>query len=132
MYLLVVRNNTHIIDLEQTIPMMRRGLFVIKQTTQERGKVCLAVLASQRGPSPQFIPSVILTLNVNRSLSILRNSIKLGIAIIAITNSDAAPLGIKYPIPANDAGALHIYKELALAAAFDDNQKELAMLSAQP
>ncbi len=39
MYLRLALRSTHIIDLEQTIPMMRRALTFVRQVCDKRGKI---------------------------------------------------------------------------------------------
>jgi len=43
MYLLVERSSVHIIDLEQTIPMLRRALSLVSRAAAYGGKVCFAM-----------------------------------------------------------------------------------------
>jgi len=117
MYLLVVRNNTHIIDLEQTIPMLRRALAAMRHTTQQRGKVGLAACGSQHPGKAPHIPEALFLLKIKQNLLLIRRVSKLQIPIIAIVNTDIDPSGIKYPIPANDASRPGVYKELVLRAA---------------
>lgn len=80
------------------------------------------------GQAPQFIPEALFLLNIKQNLPLLRNSIKLQIPIIAIVNSDADPLGIKYPIPANDASHPEIYKGLLVAVAEGPSHQEQKLL----
>ena len=145
MYLRMVLKSIHIIDLEQTIPMMRRALTFVRHVCDKRGKICFPALfplgqllrrgvntrakgkgiimnSRSRREAQQFIPEALLLLSIKQNLPLLRNSIKLQIPIIAIVNSDADPLGIQYPIPANDN--LGLYKDLVLGAIYDSAQGE--------
>lgn len=120
MFLLVARGGIHIIDLEQSIPMMRRALSFVRRVSDQRGKVHIVngakpVLAQQQ----QFIPEASSLLSIKQNLPLSRNSIKLQIAITAIVNSDVDPLGIGFPIPANDASHLNIYKDSVFNAALN-------------
>ena len=133
-HIFVTRNGIHIIDLEQTIPMLRRGLGVAKRVTRQRGKIWVALRArpdwrsSWVDVSSTAIPEALFLLNIKQNLPLLRSSIKLQIAIIAIVNTEGDPSGIKYPIPANDASR-EIYKGLLLSAVCDSRHQEQKLLA---
>jgi ribosomal protein S2 len=78
----------------------------------------------RRTEALRTIPEALFLLNIKQNLPLLRNSIKLQIPVIGVINSDADPLGIQYPIPANDAEHLGIYKDLALGAFEECTQSE--------
>lgn len=120
----------HIIDLEQTIPMMRRALNFVRDVYDKRGKLqgCrrdMLSRAHRRREEKQFIPEALFLLSVSqpRSAPLLRSSTKLQIPVIAIVDSDADPSGIQYPVPANDDS--HLHKELILDATVEADENEL-------
>jgi ribosomal protein S2 len=118
-YLLGIRNDIHIIDLEQTIVMMRRALNFIKKLYENRGS--LHILPNSRSmmtriaiseiffkiehkhdidehtESAEGIPQAIFCINPSETL--IKETLKLQITTIAILGSNSNPFGITYPIP---------------------------------
>lgn len=127
MSILVVTGGIHIIDLEQTIPMMRRALTFIRQICDKRGKVALPRKNARLRNNTEFIPSCVMMTDVKQNLPLLRTSLKLRFTIVAVISSDVDPLGIGFPIPANDN--LGIYNDLVLGVASDAMESELFSLN---
>lgn len=138
MYALAIRNNVYIIDLEQTIPMIRRAIFLVLRTSNQRGKIyfvprpSLSARGSQIfsggtpdqigtgpvGQKQQFIPEAMCLPSSKHNLPVLRTAIALAIPTIAIVNGGTDVMGINIPIPANDVlFEKSIYKKLMLNAA---------------
>jgi ribosomal protein S2 len=65
--------------------------------------------------------------DVKQNLPLLRTSLKLRFTIVAVISSDVDPLGIGFPIPANDN--LGIYNDLVLGVASDAMESELFSLN---
>ena len=78
MYLLVAREGIHIIDLEQTIPMMRLALAAIRHTTEKRGKIWTpSGAAGTKREEKKFIPQALLLLNIKLDVLLKKNEKKM-------------------------------------------------------
>lgn len=126
---MVARGGIHIIDLEQTIPIIRRALSLVQRTSNQRGKIYLISQKNKHtmAETQQFIPEVLFLLSIRRGAVLLRKGIKSQIPIIAICSGDVDISGINIPVPANDT--LGVYKELALGAIFSCDESELKSLT---
>lgn len=111
--------------------MMRRALTFIRQICDKRGKVALPTRRKnarmRNNPAHQFIPTCVMITNGMYNIPLIRCSIKLRVAIVAILGVDSDPLGIDFPVPANDN--LGIYNDLVLGVASDAMESELFSVS---
>ena len=107
--------------------MMRRALTFIRQICDKRGKVALPRKNARLRNNAEFIPSCVMIMNIKQNLPLLRTSLKLRFTIVAVISSDVDPLGIGFPIPANDN--LGIYNDLVLGVASDAMESELFSVS---
>jgi len=198
-YLFGVRNNVHIIDLEQTVPLMQRALQAIrdvaagggrvlfvgtKRQAQDKvaeaakrcgqyyvnhrwlggmltnwktisqsikrlrelnekleGKVKLTkketlVMTRDRDKLERALggikdmgglPDIIFVIDTLKENIAILEAVKLGLPVVAITDSNSDPTHVTYPIPGNDdaARAIDLYCELAAQAVLDDLEAEL-------
>src|SRR5438094_910678 len=108
-YIFGVRNGIHIIDLEQTVPLLRQGIEAIREVVAGGGRVLIV------GTKRQAQDAV-------------AESNTLRIPVVAILDSNSSPDGIAYPIPGNDDAmrAVHLYSEWVASAVLDGLQAELA------
>src|ERR671920_105631 len=130
-YIFGVRNGIHIIDLEQSVPLLRQGLEAIREVVAGGGRV-LFVGTKRQAQEPiaeaakrcgQYYVNYrwlggMLTNFKTTSQSIrrlreleehisqeeiaVREANTLRIPVVAILDSNSAPDGIAYPIPGND------------------------------
>ena len=200
-YLFGVRNNVHIIDLEQTVPMMQRALQAVRDVAANGGRVLFVgtkrqaqdkiadaakrcgqyyvnhrwlggmltnwktisqsikrlreltekldghtsgkltkketlVLSRDRDKLERAlggikdmggVPDIIFVIDTIKENIAIEEAVKLGIPVIAITDSNSDPSHVTYPIPGNDdaARAIDLYCELAVQAVLDGLEAEL-------
>ena len=118
------RNEIHIIDLEQTILMMRRAFDFIVRLHKNRGyllctRTYLDIQPSEkhryeRIPFERNLPQALFLgfdLFGPRIIPLAKEAMKLRLPIIAILDSNSEPFGIQYPIPGNDDSkeSIHLY-----------------------
>lgn len=129
-YLLFCKDNIHIIDIEQTLPMMRRALSFVNKVSEKRGKISFAKehIGVRDKEEKKFIPQALFLMSTKspEGALLVRRAIKLCICIVAIVDSDANAFAIQYPVPANDEK--HVYKEFILGAIVEAYERELTIL----
>src|ERR687897_840762 len=131
------RNNIHIIDLAQTVPMLHRALQAVSATVAKGGRVLFvgtkrqasdAVADAAKRSAQYFVNSRWLggTLTnwktISHSIARLKQikeARRLGIPVAAVVDTNSNPEGITFPIPGNDdAGrAIVLYTDLVAKAA---------------
>jgi ribosomal protein S2 len=127
-YLFGVRNNTHIIDLEKTVVMLRRALNIIhKMIADNEGSVLLLGKNFMTNNKWKEKSEVILMLEHNEYN--VKWSMKTNNPIIAIVDSNENPTGVTYPIPGNNDSveAINLYESLianAVEEALKNAQKK--------
>jgi small subunit ribosomal protein S2 len=150
-YIFGVRNGIHIIDLEQSVPMLHRGLQQLRDTVAGGGRV-LFVGTKRQAQEPvadaarrcgQYyvnhrwlggikemggLPDILFVIDTNKEAIAVKEANVLKIPVVGILDSNSSPDGIAYPIPGNDDAmrAIHLYCDLASAAVLDGLQAELA------
>ena len=104
----------HIIDLEQTILMMRRAFGFIRNICANRGHIMCISSRETFGFSQEFtnggksgvrtqstqsaVPQALFLLGA----APIKEAMKLQIPIVSVLDSNANPFGVEYPIPGND------------------------------
>lgn len=199
-YLFGVRNNVHIIDLEQTVPMMQRALQALRDTAANGGRVLFVgtkrqaqdkvadaakrcgqyyvnhrwlggMLTNWKTISQSIkrlrelndkleahstkltkketleltrdrdkleralggikdmggTPDIIFVIDTLKEDIAILEAVKLGIPVVAITDSNSDPSDVTYAIPGNDdaARAIDLYCDLAVQAVLDGLEAEL-------
>ena len=150
-YIFGVRNGIHIIDLEQTDPMLHQGLQVIRDVVAGGGRVLL-VGTKRQAQEPvaeaakrcgQYyvnyrwlggikemggLPDILFVIDTNKEAIAVAEANTLRIPVVAILDSNSSPDGIAYPIAGNDDAmrAIHLYCDLVSGAVLDGLQAELA------
>jgi small subunit ribosomal protein S2 len=198
-YLFGVRNNVHIIDLEQTVPMMQRALQAIRDTAANGGRILFVgtkrqaqdkvaeaakrcgqyyvnhrwlggmltnwktisqsikrlrevsekidgsvklskketlVLTRDRDKLERALggikdmgglPDIIFVIDTLKENIAILEAVKLGIPVVAITDSNSDPAHITFPIPGNDdaARAIDLYCTLVTQAVLDGIEAEM-------
>ncbi len=198
-FLFGVRNNVHIIDLEQTVPMMQRALQAIRDTVAGGGRVLFVgtkrqaqdkiadaakrcgqyyvnhrwlggmmtnwktisqsikrlreldeklagkvkltkketlVLSRDRDKLERALggikdmgglPDIIFIIDTLKEKIAIEEAVKLGLPVVAITDSNSDPSHVNFPIPGNDdaARAIDLYCELVAQAVLDGLEAEI-------
>jgi len=200
-YLFGVRNNVHIIDLQQTVPLLKKALEVLRDTVARGGRVLFvgtkrqasdkiaesAKLCGQYYINHRWLggmltnwdtisqsikrfkalnemleqgnkgltkkerlkltrekekleralggivdmggrPDILILIDTNKEALALEESIKLGIPVIGILDSNSDPDHITYPIPGNDDAlrAIELYCNLFTGAILEGLQQEMS------
>src|SRR5229473_2302178 len=109
-YIFGARNDIHIMDLTQTVPLL--------QIMREREKLerSLGGIKEMGG-----LPSMLFVIDTNKEAIAVAEARKLDIPVAAILDSNSDPDGIAYPIPGNDdaSRAIALYCDLAARAVID-------------
>ena len=73
------------------------------------------------------LPDIIIVIDTNKEDIAVRESVKLGIPVIAVVDSNSNPSDIAYPIPGNDDSirAIQLYCDLIARAVLDGLQQEM-------
>jgi len=150
-YIFGVRNGIHIIDLEQSEPMLHQGLQAIRDVVAGGGRVLL-VGTKRQAQEPvadaakrcgQYyvnyrllggikemggLPDILFVIDTNKEAIAVAEANTLRIPVVAILDSNSSPDGIAYPIPGNDDAmrAIHLYCDLVAGSVLDGLQAELA------
>lgn len=198
-YLFGVRNNVHIIDLEQSVPMAQRGLQAIRDTVANGGRVLFVgtkrqaqdkvadaakrcgqyyvnhrwlggmltnwktisqsikrlreltdkldsnikltkkeslVMSRDRDKLERALggikdmgglPDIIFIIDTLKENIAILEAVKLGLPVVAITDSNSDPTNVTYPIPGNDdaARAIDLYCDLVAQAVLDGLEAEV-------
>jgi small subunit ribosomal protein S2 len=198
-FLFGVRNNVHIIDLEQTVPLMQHALQAIRDVAANGGRVLFVgtkrqaqdkvadaakrcgqyyvnhrwlggmmtnwktisqsikrlrelddklagkvkltkketlVLSRDRDKLERALggikdmgglPDIIFVIDTLKENIAIQEAVKLGLPVVAITDSNSDPTHITFPIPGNDdaARAIDLYCELAVQAILDGLEAEM-------
>src|SRR5918994_1083843 len=132
------RNNIHIIDLAQTVPLLHRALQAVSDKVDEilgQGGQGLTkkerlMLAREKEKLERALggikdmggtPDLIFVIDTNKEQLAIQEAKRLGIPVAAIVDTNCDPDGITFPVPANDdAGrAISLYCDLIARAAID-------------
>jgi small subunit ribosomal protein S2 len=199
-YIFGVRNNIHIIDLQQTVPLLHRALQVVREVAANNGRVLFVgtkrqaadIIAEEAKRCGQYyvnhrwlggmltnwktisqsikrlrtldeqaaqenlgltkkellnltrerdklnralggikemggLPDLLFVIDTNKESIAVAEARKLGIPVVAISDSNSDPDGIDYPIPGNDDSqrAIRIYCELVAGAVLDGLQENM-------
>ena len=110
------RNNIHIIDLAQTVPLLHQALVAVRDVVAGGGRVLFVGTKDMGG-----IPDLMFVIDTNKETIAIQEARKLGIPVVAILDSNCDPDGIAYPIPGNDdaARAISLYTDLISRAVID-------------
>jgi len=120
-YILGERNGLHIIDLDQSVPLLRRALIVVSQLASSGGTFLWLGprdVQKSRIVRRQAARAGAYTIDGHRWIggtltnpieSALREARQCGIPTVGIVDSDCDPSLVSYPIPGNDDGAHAIY-----------------------
>jgi len=144
-YIFGVRNGIHIIDLEQTEPMLHQGLQAIRDVVAGGGRVLLvgtkrqaqepiaeaAKRCGQYHVNHRWLGGMLTNFKtISQSIRRLREveANTLRIPVVAILDSNSSPDGVAYPIPGNDDAmrAIQLYCDLVSGSVLDGLQAELA------
>ena len=119
-FLFGVRNGIHIIDLEQTVPMLHRALEAVRQVVSSGGRVLFVGTKRQAA-------DLIFIIDTNKESIAVQEATKLGIPVVAVIDSNSDPAGVTYPIPGNDDAlrAITMYCDLVSSAVLDGLQAEM-------
>jgi small subunit ribosomal protein S2 len=73
------------------------------------------------------LPDILVVIDTNKEAIAVQEAVKLGIAVVAVVDSNSDPTGITYPIPGNDDAmrAIDLYCELFTASVLDGLQQEM-------
>ena len=200
-YLFGVRNNVHIIDLEQTVPMMQRALQALRDTAAGGGRILFVgtkrtaqdkVAAAAKRCGQYYVnhrwlggmltnwktisqsikrlrelddklsgnaagkltkkeqlvmsrdrdkleralggikdmgglPNIIFVIDTIKEDIAILEAVKLGLPVVAITDSNSDPSNVTFPVPGNDdaARAIDLYCELVSQAVLDGLEAEV-------
>ncbi len=132
------RNNIHILDLSQSVPMLSRALQAVSDTVARGGRVLFvgtkrqaqdAIADAAKRSAQYYVNSRWLggmltnwkTISANKEALAIKEAQRLGIPVAAIIDSNSDPDGITFPVPANDdAGrAIQLYCDLVARSAID-------------
>jgi small subunit ribosomal protein S2 len=95
------------------------------QLTRERDKLerALGGIKDMGG-----LPDLIFAVDTNKEAIAIAEAKVLGIAVVAIVDSNSTPDGIAYPVPGNDdaSRAINLYCDLMVGAVLDGIQAEMA------
>src|SRR6266853_330180 len=123
-YLFGVRNGIHIIDLEQTEPMLHQGLQAIRDVVSGGGRDklerALGGIKEMGG-----LPDILFVIDTNKEAIAVAEANTLRIPVVAILDSNSSPDGIAYPIPGNDDAmrAIQLYCDLVSGSVLDGLQE---------
>ncbi|MDX6751040.1 30S ribosomal protein S2 [Geminicoccaceae bacterium 1502E] len=113
-------------DLEAQAEDPRSGLTKKEQLTvqRERDKLerALGGIKDMGG-----LPDIIFVIDTNKESIALEEAAKLGIPVVAVTDSNSNPYGVRFPIPGNDdaSRAINLYCDLLVGAVLDGIQAEM-------
>ena len=73
------------------------------------------------------VPDIVFVVDVNKDRIAVNESVKLGIPVIGILDSNSNPDGVQYPIPGNDDSvkAIELYCEMIAGATLEGIQKQV-------
>ena len=137
-YIFGDRNNVHIIDLAQTVPLLSRALQVVSDTVAGGGRVLFVgtkrqaseIIADAAKRSAQYYvnarwlggtPDLMFIIDTNKESIAIQEAKRLGIPVVAVIDSNCDPDPIDFPIPGNDdaSRAIALYCDLIARAAID-------------
>ena len=125
-YIFGVRNKVHILDLQQTVPMLHAALAAVREVTARGGRVLFVgtkrqaseIVAEAAGRCGQYY--------VNHRWLAVAEASTLNIPVVAVIDSNSSPKGVTFPIPGNDDAirSITLYCDLLSAAVLDGLQQE--------
>ena len=143
-YIYGARNNIHILDLAQTVPMLHRALQAVSDTVAKGGRILFVGTKRQAQEaikdaakrSAQYyvnsrwlggikdmggLPDLLFVIDTNKEDIAIKEARRLNIPVAAIVDTNCDPAGISYVVPGNDdAGrAITLYCDLVAKAAID-------------
>src|ERR1700686_3851284 len=143
-YIFGARNNIHIIDLAQTVPLLHRALQAVSDTVAKGGRILFVgtkrqaqdgVAEAAKRSAQYFVnsrslggikdmgglPDMIFVIDTNKEDTAIQEAQRLNIPVAAIVDTNSDPKGISFVIPGNDdAGrAISLYCDLVARAAID-------------
>ncbi len=120
-YIFGKRDSIHIIDLTQTLELTKIALEKVYETISNNGKILFVSTKKQASEAiaevakkdklqrslggiaeMKKVPDLVFIIDTNYESLAIQESVKLGIPIIAILDSNSNPDGIDFPIPGND------------------------------
>ena len=138
------RNDIHILDLTQTVPLLHQALVALRDVAAGGGRILFVgtkrqasepIAAAAKRCAQYYVnhrwlggikemgglPNMLFVIDTNKEAIAISEAKKLGIPVTAILDSNCDPDGIAYPIPGNDdaARALVLYCDLAARAIID-------------
>ena len=143
-YIFGARNNIHIVDLAQTVPMLHRALQVVSDTVAKGGRI-LFVGTKRQAQDPiaeaakkcaQYyvnsrwlggikdmggLPDLLFVIDTNKEDIAIKEAQRLGVPVAAVVDTNCDPDGINYVVPGNDdaSRAISLYCDLIAKAAID-------------
>ena len=143
-YIFGTRNNIHIVDLAQTVPMLHQALKAVSDTVAKGGRILFVgtkrqaqdAIADAAKRSAQYyvnsrwlggikdmggVPDLLFVIDTNKEDIAIKEARRLNIPVAAIVDTNSDPAGINYVIPGNDdaSRALSLYCDLVARAALD-------------
>ena len=154
-YIYGARNNIHVIDLSQTVPLLHQALKQVSDTVAKGGRVLFVgtkrqasdIVADAAQRSAQYYvnsrwlggikdmgstPDLMFVVDTNKEAIAILEAKRLGIPVVAVIDSNCDPDKIDFPIPGNDdaARAIQLYCNL-IADAVLDGLSESSMSAGQ-
>ena len=143
-YIFGTRNNIHIIDLTQTVPMLHRALQAISDTVANGGRILFVgtkrqaqdAIAEAAKKSAQYyvnsrwlggikdmggLPDLVFVIDTNKEDIAIKEARRLNVPVAAVVDTNCDPDGITYVIPGNDdaSRAITLYCDLVAKAVID-------------
>ena len=143
-YIFGTRNNIHIVDLTQSVPMMHRALQAVSDTVAEGGRILFVgtkrqaqdAIAEAAKRSAQYyvnsrwlggikdmggLPDLLFVIDTNKEDIAIKEAQRLGVPVAAIVDTNCDPDGISFVVPGNDdaSRAITLYCDLVAKAAID-------------
>ena len=143
-YIFGTRNNIHIVDLAQTVPMLHRALQAVSDTVAKGGRILFVgtkrqaqdSIADAAKRSAQYyvnsrwlggikdmggVPDLLFVIDTNKEDIAIKEAQRLNIPVAAVVDTNCDPAGITYVVPGNDdaSRAVSLYCDLIAKAAID-------------
>lgn len=115
-----------LVDLEKKIEDLKDVISKKEMLALEKKKQALSLVLSGIR-SMGGVPDIVFVVDVNKDRIAVNESVKLGIPVIGILDSNSNPDGVQYPIPGNDDSvkAIELYCEMIAGATLEGIQKQV-------
>ena len=130
-YIFGIRQGIHILDLQQTVPLVYRAMQTVNDIVAGGGRVLLVGTKRQASTLVEEelggLPDILFIVDTNKEGIAVAEANKLGIPVVGIIDTNSDPKGIDYPIPGNDDSirAINLYCDLISGAVLSGIQDEI-------